>query len=134
MKPPNHFIASRMGAAEYQAMIANRRVRRQHRFTRGQMNGDEKRYARNLDLLLAAGQIRAWAFEPRKFVLAPRTTYTPDFCVEHNDGSIEYVETKGYLRPAASVRFKVARDRWPEYKWTMIRWNRKAWAFVPVRI
>jgi hypothetical protein len=91
-------------------------------------NKTEALFASHLELLKKAGDIQWWAWEPMKFKLAEMaTTYTPDFCVFHNDNSMEFVEVKGFLREKASVKFKVALTLYPMFTWTMIRFTKGNW-------
>jgi hypothetical protein len=99
------------------------------------MNQTEARYARTLEDARSLGKIVRWDFESVRFVLAAKTTYTPDFMVTH-PGYIEFVEIKGFLRDDAGVKFKVARDMFPQFKWTMLTWDgkKKEWqARLPVK-
>jgi hypothetical protein len=41
-------------------------------------------------------------------------TYTPDFCIYCNNGSKVYIETKGFFRDGARIRFKLAQASLPE--------------------
>jgi len=90
----------------------------------GKMNATEAKYAALLDQLIVAGEIVRYEFERIKFVLADRTTYTPDFYVVCRD-HIELHEVKGFLRDDANVKFKACADRFPEFIWKMIRWKNK---------
>src|SRR5262245_38377650 len=80
---------------------------------RGTMNKTEARYAFELEVLKRGGKIIWYAFEPITLRLAKRTSYTPDFLVMHNDGSLEFVETKGHWEDDARVKIKVAAKMFP---------------------
>lgn len=71
------------------------------------------------------GQYRK--FEGLKLRLADRTTYSPDFVVWHLDNSIELVETKGYWQEDAKVKFKIARELFPCFRFTAIKRNKGGW-------
>jgi hypothetical protein len=77
------------------------------------MNGDERRYAEELERRRLAGEIEHWAFEPEKLRLAPSTFYTPDFRVLMPDGSIEFHEVKGFVEAAGQIKIKVAAELHP---------------------
>lgn len=79
----------------------------------GEMNRLESEYAAHLRGLEHAGEVLWWAFEPIKLKLARLTTYTPDFVVMRNDGTLECHETKGYWLDDAKVKIKVAAERFP---------------------
>lgn len=74
------------------------------------MNATESGYALELEARKLAGEIRWYAFEPFKLRLADRTTYTPDFILWMQDGSMQAHEVKGFWRDDARVKFKVARE------------------------
>ena len=77
--------------------------------TEGILNETEYRYAMLLDERVTSGEILAWEFEKIRLVLAPRTTYTPDFMVFKNDGTIEFHEVKGgHWEDDARVKIKPA--------------------------
>jgi len=78
-----------------------------------------------LELRKKAGDITDWWFETWRGRLADNTFYCPDFLILHNTGLLECVETKGHLEEAAGVRFKVARERFYFFKWTMLGWDKR---------
>lgn len=94
-----------------------RSVRRQP----GEMNKLEAQYADELAALARSLSIEWWAFEPVKLKLADRTYYTPDFCIMHLDGTIEFVETKGFWEDDARVKIKVAARLFPMFKFTALK-------------
>lgn len=104
----------------------------------GVMNKTERLYAFDLDILQRAGEIKAWWFEPLKVRLARRTYYTPDFLIWQQDGSLEFVEIKGYRKRACdapgeakdAVRFKMARELVPWASWRMIERSEGEWREV----
>lgn len=65
------------------------------RHKRGVMNKTEAAYANILEIRKLAGEIIEWAFEKDRFILAKRTTYTPDFRITHKDRTLEFVDVKG---------------------------------------
>lgn len=93
------------------------------------MNKTEEAMSRELESLKDDGKITRWRFESVKIRLADRTWFTVDFQLWIPDGRIVMLETKGWLRDDAAVKFKVAREMYPEYIWVMYRrdhgrWNR----------
>lgn len=44
----------------------------------------------------------------------PQKTYTPDFIFEKHDGSLLFLETKGYLRPSDRVKLKAVMAQHPD--------------------
>lgn len=84
------------------------------------MNKLERRYSWFLSDLVASGHAIRYYFGKVKLRLADRTWYTVDFQVWLPDGSIWMVETKGWCRDDAAVKFKVAREMYSEYHWMMI--------------
>ena len=83
------------------------------RLPAGQMNKTEQAYAAHLELLKASGDILWWKFEPARLVLAPKTTYAPDFMVLRKDCQIVFDEVKGHMRDDAAVKIKVAASMFP---------------------
>jgi hypothetical protein len=94
----------------------------------------EKHYAHELELRKAAKDIKDWEYETVKIRLCDwqwegkrRTgrTYTPDFKITHNDGSIELVEVKGYGREDAILKYQWAVKDNPQYTWTMVTYEKR---------
>lgn len=73
----------------------------------------EASFAQHLDALQHGGAIKAWRYEPMRLILAPKTSYCPDFLVEQADGSIVLIEVKGYWREDAKIKIKVAARMFP---------------------
>lgn len=88
------------------------------------MNKTEARYAGQLELLKRSGQIVDYRFEKLNFKLANRTYYKPDFFIVFKD-HFEIHEVKGFLRDDANVKFKVAAEMFPWFKWKMVGWDAK---------
>jgi len=91
------------------------------------MNKTEQRYAAQLDLEIARGEIATWWWEPVKLKLAPRTYYSPDFLVMRLDGTLEIHETKGHMEDDAAVKLKVTSDLYWCFPVKLVRWKRGAW-------
>ena len=93
--------------------------------TRGDMNATESKFAELLEVRRLTGEIAGWWFEPMAFRLADRTTYTPDFMVLLNDGTLELIDTKVYWHGKggkkgragweedARVKVKIAAEMYP---------------------
>lgn len=91
----------------------------------------EAAYADHLALLLGAKQIRAWIPHPFRLKLGDGANYTPDFLVEHNDGTIEIVEVKGWQWTRDVVRFKWAATKFNCFRWIMVkREGRNGWSVI----
>jgi len=86
----------------------------------------EARYAGHLEACRMAGQIREARYEALRFTLGPRTTLTPDFCVERPDRQLELHEVKGFAREDAWVKLKIAAVQWPWFRWVLVTWDRRA--------
>lgn len=93
----------------------------------------ERAYADRLDLLVKLGEIRAWRYEPTKFHLANRCTYTPDFEVEMLDGKIEYHETKGWGREDAIIKLKMAARLNQDHVFKLVKRERSRWIIKIVK-
>lgn len=111
------------------------------------MNKLERRYADNLELKRLAGEIQRWRYEPCKFELAHRCTYTPDFDIITKDGYIEYHEVKcpdmrlksgkikrgEYLHPETFIKLKVAARQYPQCKFVLVKWHEiSGWTFKEI--
>ncbi len=77
------------------------------------MNKTEAAYARHLDALKLAGDVRWWDFECIKLRLADDTQYIPDFLVVTREWITEVHEIKGHWRDDARVKIKVAAAHFP---------------------
>ena len=95
-----------VGVAKAQTQPRGRTVKP----VRGSMNGLESRYAKHLDWQIREGQIAAYWFEQFKVRLADLTWYTPDFLVQMPDGTLEWRETKGWMRDDANIKVKVTSE------------------------
>lgn len=85
------------------------------------MNKLEAAYAQHLNLLKHEKMIRDWQYESIRLVLAPRTSYTPDFNVTLIDGTIQMHETKGrFFRDDARVKLKVAANKFPQFQFLLV--------------
>jgi hypothetical protein len=77
---------------------------------------DEAGYAERLDVLIHAGQVRAWRKSP-SFALVVNSIkvgrYTPDFEVVYMDGHRELVEVKGWASPDYRLRSALFRACYP---------------------
>lgn len=80
----------------------------------GVMNKLEKRYAAHLDQRLNAGKIVGWWFEPMrlKYGSDQKATYLPDFAILYPDGSLYFVDTKGFIDPKSVVKAKACADKY----------------------
>lgn len=71
----------------------------------------EVNYARYLEWLKKSGQIKEWAYEPKRFLFEAikrgNNSYLPDFRVTENDGRQYWVEIKG--RMAQKDKTKIVR-------------------------
>lgn len=111
-------------AATVDQLLGRRRGgRRQH--LAGQMNRLETRYAEELVLRMAAGEITWWAFEAIKLRLAPRTFLTVDFAVLPKfSHRLELHEVKGHWEDDARVKIKVAAEMYPCFFFRALAWSR----------
>lgn len=85
------------------------------------MNGLETEYAQLLDYRKFAGEILQWEFEGIKLRLAPRTYLTIDFPIVMPDGRLEMHDTKGFMREDAAVKIKCAQEKYPFFKFVVVR-------------
>jgi hypothetical protein len=90
------------------------------------MNKTEAEYAQLLELRLRAGEIHWYGFERIKLRLADNTFYTPDFALLMPDNSLQFHETKGFMRDDANVKIKVAAG-WYPFDIYLIRKVKQQW-------
>lgn len=104
-----------------------RSLARQRRAEAERMNKTEAAYAERLDLLQRGGAIRRWRFEAVTLRLADGTRYTPDFLVEPYDGAPELHEVKGFWRDDALVKYRVAAELFPMFRFRVVKRKRHEW-------
>jgi len=84
----------------------------------------EANYARYLNYLIATKQIKSWSYEPETFefksIKKGTRFYTPDFRIVNYDGTIEYHEVKGWMRPKAKTQIKRFKKYYPHLKFVLI--------------
>lgn len=94
---------------------------------RGRMNKTEAAYAQHLHALQLAGKVKGWRFESVTLRLADATRYTPDFLVELFVGPLELHEVKGFWRDDARVKFKVAAELFPMFRFVAVKRKNRQW-------
>jgi hypothetical protein len=70
-------------------------------------------------------------YEAVTLKLAADTRYTPDFMVMEDDGTITFVECKGFWRDDAKVKIKVAAEMYPMFRFKAVSYSKKTWHVVP---
>jgi predicted nuclease of restriction endonuclease-like RecB superfamily len=108
-------------------------LRTQKRFTKGRarrvplvMNATEQAfYDKCITPSLKSGTLVQAHFERLKFVLAPNTTYTPDFFLVDEKGNLIIVEVKGFWQGDARVKIKAAADMFKEFHWLSVEMTTK---------
>ena len=95
------------------------------------MNATEERYSWILEGMKRRGEIESWEFEPITFNLAKGSSYKPDFMVTCKD-HIEFHEIKGNYRldNTGYTKFKICRDKRPEFRFRLFMWDGKGKGFV----
>lgn len=93
----------------------------------------EAGYYEHLRERKSAGEILDFGYEVEKLRLADGAWFTPDFRVVCVDQTIEFHETKGFMREAARVRLLVAADIHP-YRFMLVKKTAGAgYAVIPVQ-
>ena len=77
------------------------------------LNELERAFTLVLRERLLTGEIKRWDIHPEKLRLADDTYYIPDFRVVTADNTIEFYETKGFMRQHSAVKLKVAAELHP---------------------
>jgi len=87
-------------------------------------SGWEANYARYLNWLKKNGQIKNWAYEAETFMFEAIKrgirSYTPDFKLTENDGSIVFHEVKGYMSPDSKTKLKRMAKYYPDVRIVII--------------
>lgn len=84
------------------------------------MNKTEAEFARYLEAQKQAGEILSYQFESITLKLANDTRYTPDFVVINKDLTITLYEVKGFWRDDARVKYQVAAEKFPYFRFTVV--------------
>lgn len=78
----------------------------------------EANYALFLDFLIDHKEIVKWEFEPDTFVFDKiqfgTRSYTPDFKIFNNNGTVEYHEVKGYMDSKSKTKLKRMSKYYPK--------------------
>ena len=95
---------------------------------------DESKYYESLKIRKYRGEIENFELQP-KFTLIPgfkkdgktyrAMTYTPDFTIYHNDGSVEYVDVKGMTTQQGELRIKLFNYFFRDLKLSIVARNIK---------
>ena len=90
----------------------------------------EARRAETLDLLMRAGKISSWWRAPRFDFRVGKIDvgwYTPDFIVEHLDGTLEAIEVKGRASRDLALRLNLFRALYPEIRLSVLDGQGNPW-------
>lgn len=92
----------------------------------------EANYALYLDFLIQQNQILNWEFEAERFffekIKLGTRTYTPDFKVFNENGTIEYHEVKGHMDARSKTKLSRMKKYYPEVKVVLV--ERKTYADI----
>ena len=80
----------------------------------------EAKHAAEYSLLVKAGEIMSFGKQP-KVLLGAGITWLLDFIVHHNDGTVEYVDSKGKDTPDFKLKEKLFREKYPNVRLTIRR-------------
>jgi hypothetical protein len=90
------------------------------RLKTGELNKTEEAYRAHLEKRRMAGEVVWYQFEPFRLVLAPKTTYAPDFLVQLASGHLEVHEVKGFWMEDARIKIKFAAEKFPIFKFIAV--------------
>jgi len=98
------------------------------------MNGMEAKFAKEVLNRWLGVSLNSWEFEPIKLRLGNdwKTTYTPDFFCLTLRGEIQVYETKGFRRPSAMVKLKVAAKQYPWFWWYLVEREKGEWKITEI--
>lgn len=88
---------------------------------RPRMNKLESEWAMILEARKRAGEILWYQFEGLRLRLGEGAYFTPDFPVLNANGTLEFLECKGFWREAAKLRIRVAASLYPFWKFYAVR-------------
>jgi hypothetical protein len=83
----------------------------------------EAEYAKLLDLRLKGQDLKSWDRQIGFPLIVNKkliATYKIDFQVTNNDGSIEYIEVKGYQTKDWRLKWKLVQALYPDYKFVLV--------------
>lgn len=84
----------------------------------------EANYARYLEFLKSTRQIKDWEHEPETFwfekIMRGTRSYLPDFRVTRLDGSVYYVEVKGYMDSKSKTKLKRMKKYHPKIELQLV--------------
>lgn len=87
-------------------------------------SGWEANIARYIKYLISKGELRGFEYEPEVFefhnIKRGTRSYTPDFKIYHNDGSVEYWEVKGYMDQRSRTQLNRMKKYYPDIKIQLI--------------
>ena len=87
----------------------------------------EAAYAGYLHVLMLAGDIQFYKFEPLTLILGADCRLTPDFLVMTKDGTIELHEVKGFRREDAMIKLRVAARTFHWWPLILVERKRGVW-------
>jgi hypothetical protein len=85
------------------------------------LNKTERAYRDHLEFRQRAGEIKRYWTHGVTLKLGKDCRYTVDFVVQENDGTLTFVEIKGFLRDDALVKFRAAQAAFPIFKFVMVQ-------------
>ncbi|RJO62621.1 MAG: hypothetical protein C4542_02960 [Dehalococcoidia bacterium] len=91
-------------------------------------SGWELKYAAYLDLMVKAGEIKSWEYEPTTYwfpgIMRGVCSYKPDFEVVYRTGRIELHEVKGYQDARNKTALKRMAKYYPKIKVVLLTGDR----------
>lgn len=95
----------------------------------------EHEYHAYLDALKRAGEIRGYRWKDFRVRLVRQDGerdryYSPEALVWLPDGTMEVHEVKGRKREAGMMRFDLAREQWPCFRWRMMAKRDGRWVQI----
>jgi hypothetical protein len=85
------------------------------------LNKTERAYRDHLDFRQRAGEIKRYWTHGVTLKLGKDCRYTVDFVIHESDGTLTFVEIKGFLRDDALVKFRAAQAAFPIFKFVMVQ-------------
>jgi hypothetical protein len=86
----------------------------------------EREYAAHLEY---DSKVLHWKYEAIRLILAPKTTYLPDFLVVTYRRPLEFHEVKGFWREKDRIKVKVAARMFPMFTFIGVRKVNGLWEY-----
>lgn len=98
--------------------LLQQRMRAKAKPRRVGLNQTEERYRQLLELRKRTGEIQEYFVQAITLKIGTDCRYIPDFLILENDGSLTFIEIKGFMHAVGAAKFRVAQEMfwWADFK------------------